>query len=71
MFYLLEETRYMDGVITEKMIKTVGFRNIIVHEYGKIGLAQVLEVAQKDIHDLTEFIKTEFIKSTFQKLELS
>lgn len=66
MFYLLEENRYLDGDITEKMIKAVSFRNLIVHEYGKIELDQVFEVAQKDIYDFAEYIK-----SIFQKLELS
>jgi uncharacterized protein YutE (UPF0331/DUF86 family) len=32
MFYLLEENGYLDRNITEKMIKAVGLRNLIVHE---------------------------------------
>lgn len=65
MFYLLEENRFLDGDITGKMIKAVGFRNLIVHEYGKIELDQVFEVAKKDIYDFAEYIK-----SIIQKLDI-
>lgn len=62
MFYLMEENGYLDSELTEKMVKAVGFRNLIVHEYGKIELKQVFEVAQKDIKDLNEYLKTIFEK---------
>jgi len=38
------------------MVTAVGFRNLIVHEYGKIDLEQVFEVAQEDIRDLNEYL---------------
>ena len=57
MFYLLEENGYLDSEVTEKMIAAVGFRNLIVHEYGKVDLKLVFEVAQKDITDLEEYFK--------------
>lgn len=66
MFYLLEENGYLDVDVTEKMVKAVGFRNLIVHEYGKIELKQVFKVVQKDIKDLDEYLI-----SIFQKLGLS
>ena len=56
MFYLLEENGYLDGALSEKMIKAVGFRNLILHEYGKIDLEQVFEVAQNDLRDLNDFL---------------
>lgn len=56
MFYLLEENEYLNNELTEKMVKAVGFRNLIVHEYGKIDLEQVFEVAQEDIKDLNEYL---------------
>lgn len=56
MFYLLEENGYLDNELTEKMIKAVGFRNLVVHEYCKVELKQVLEVAQNDIKDLNEYL---------------
>ena len=65
MFYLLEENGYLPGDITEKMVKSVGFRNLIVHEYDKIDLGQVYEIAKNDIKDLNEYLK-----SIFQRLGL-
>ena len=62
MFYLLEENRYLDTDITEIMVKAVGFRNLIVHEYGKIDLTRVFDVAQKDIKDLHDYIVAIFHK---------
>lgn len=66
MFYLLEEAGYLDRELTEKMVKAVGFRNLIVHEYGKVDLEQVFEVAQKDSKDLNEYLR-----SIFKKLGLA
>ena len=62
MFYLLEENSYLDNEITEKMVKAVGLRNLVVHEYSKIDLERIFEVTQKDITDLNEFLKSIFKK---------
>ena len=58
MFYVLEKNGYLDSSLTQKMLKAVGFRNLIVHEYGKIELEQVYEIAQNDINDLNDYLKT-------------
>jgi uncharacterized protein YutE (UPF0331/DUF86 family) len=57
MFYVLEENGYLDSSLTQKLVKAVGFRNLIVHEYGKIELEQVYEIAKSDINDLNEYLK--------------
>ncbi len=44
------------------MVKAVGFRNLIVHEYWKIELEQAYEIAQNDINDLNEYLKAIFKK---------
>jgi uncharacterized protein YutE (UPF0331/DUF86 family) len=62
MFYLLEENSYLDRDLTEKMVKCVGFRNILVHEYTRIELDLVHEIAEKDIHDLERYLKAIFAK---------
>jgi len=62
MFYLLEENGYLNNEITEKMVKAVGLRNLVVHEYGKIDLDRIFEVAHKDISDLNEYLKSIFKK---------
>ena len=45
LFYMLEENGYIDRALTEKMVKAVGFRNLIIHEYGKVDLKRVFEFA--------------------------
>jgi uncharacterized protein YutE (UPF0331/DUF86 family) len=60
------QSSHLDSELTEKMVKAVGFLNLIVHEYGKIELKQVFEVAQKDIKDLNEYLKI-----IFEKLDLT
>jgi uncharacterized protein YutE (UPF0331/DUF86 family) len=57
MFYLLEKHGYLNHDLTGRMVKAVGFRNLVVHEYGKIELEQVYKIAQDDINDLNEYLK--------------
>lgn len=58
MFYLLEESGYLDHLLTEKMVKAIGLRNLIVHEYGRLDLKRIYDISQKDPHDLELFIQT-------------
>ena len=62
MFYLLEENGYLDGELTGKMVKAVGLRNLIVHEYSKIELEQIFQLAKKDIDDLNDYLAAIFKK---------
>ena len=66
MFYTLEENGFLSAKMTEKMIKAVGFRNLLVHEYGKIDLKRVFMVARENVHDLKGFLV-----EIFNKLEIS
>ena len=62
MFYLLEDNGYLSLQLTEKMIKAVGLRNLIVHEYAKIDLERLFDIVGKDIRDLNDFIVSIFNK---------
>ena len=62
MFYLLEDNSYISAEITEKMVKAIGFRNLIVHEYSRVELKQVFEVAKNEIEDLEKFFLAIFSK---------
>ena len=62
MFYLLEENGYLSLQLTEKMIKAVGLRNLIVHEYDKIDLKRLFDMLGKDTKDINEFIVSIFNK---------
>lgn len=66
MFYFLEENQYLSTEITEKMVKAVGFRNLIVHEYTKIEIKQVYETARNDINDINNYLK-----EIFRKLDIT
>ena len=62
MFYLLEENGFISQELTEKMIKAVGLRNLIVHEYAKIDRERLFAIVQKDIKDIHEFVAALFTK---------
>jgi uncharacterized protein YutE (UPF0331/DUF86 family) len=55
-FYLLQGKNIISISMQEKMISVVGFRNLVVHEYAKLDLNQVYEIATNGIKDLEEFI---------------
>ena len=62
MFYMLQENGYLTPELTEKMVAAVSFRNLVVHEYGKIDLTKVYQIAHKDIDDLEEYLRAIFRK---------
>ena len=66
MFYLLEDSGYINSQLTEKMIKAVGLRNLIVHEYDKIDLTRLYDIVLKDTKDVNDFIV-----SIFKRLGIS
>jgi uncharacterized protein YutE (UPF0331/DUF86 family) len=57
-FYLLHSQKVITVALQESMIKAVGFRNLVVHEYARLDLKQVYEIATHGINDLKEFIGT-------------
>ncbi len=61
-FYLLEENGYISTTITEKMVKAVGFRNLLVHEYSKIDLKNVYKIAVYYVEDLLGYFAAIFSK---------
>lgn len=58
MFYILEENHIISRDLAEKMVKAVGCRNLITHEYGRIDLEAILHIAQQDTQDLRDFVQT-------------
>jgi uncharacterized protein YutE (UPF0331/DUF86 family) len=58
MFYLLGDEGYLDRELTEKMVRAEGFRNLMAHQYEKVDLKRVFEVAHKDIMDLDAFVRS-------------
>lgn len=57
LFYLLEDHGIIERELTEKMVRAMGFRNLVVHEYGKVDLEIVFRASHDDVNDLREFVK--------------
>ncbi|NLJ26495.1 MAG: DUF86 domain-containing protein [Deltaproteobacteria bacterium] len=57
LFYLLEENGIIPPVLAERMVQAVGFRNLIVHEYGRVNLEIVYRAARENLDDLLEFMQ--------------
>ncbi len=66
MFYLLEENGYLPAVVTKNMVKAVGFRNLLVHEYAKIDLKKVYDITQHYLQDLNDYLAAVFTKLNIQ-----
>lgn len=64
MFYMLEENGFLEPALTEKLVKAVGLRNLIVHEYAQLDLEQIHRITQEEISDLNDFIKNILRKTT-------
>lgn len=62
MFFLLQENGILSADLTEKMVKAVGFRNLLVHEYERIDLKRLHQAAEKNVDDLMEFLSAVFDK---------
>jgi uncharacterized protein YutE (UPF0331/DUF86 family) len=62
MFFLLHENGYLSADLAERMVKAVGFRNLLVHEYEKIDLQRLHQAAEKNVDDLIVFLSSIFRK---------
>ncbi|MEW6218597.1 MAG: DUF86 domain-containing protein [Thermodesulfobacteriota bacterium] len=56
LFYLLEREGILDPALVEQMVRAVGFRNLLVHEYARIDLGQVHRIAQDVVATLESFL---------------
>lgn len=56
-FDKLERLKIVDENIADKMKKSVGFRNIAVHNYNELDLDLTFDIASKHIGDFRKFVK--------------
>ena len=54
-FSLLSDHGYAPVVLTESMMKMVGFRNIALHEYQKLNPDILKSVIEKHVQDIERF----------------
>jgi uncharacterized protein YutE (UPF0331/DUF86 family) len=62
LFYALQKNGYLDAALTEKMVASVGFRNLIVHEYGNVDLKKVYKISNQALDDLEDYLRALFEK---------
>lgn len=61
-FKTLAQKKVITKLLAGKMIKMIGFRNRIVHEYEKIDLKIVHRVWRRNIGDIERFCKAVVLK---------
>lgn len=55
-FYILNEETLIPQRLTKELVKMVGFRNIIAHDYEDIDYDIVYSVLQRGLKDIEEFL---------------
>ena len=56
-FEMLQQLKILTPAIAEKMKKSVGFRNIAVHNYDEIDLSLAYTIAKEHMEDFVAYIK--------------
>ena len=56
-FEILQQLKILTPAIAEKMKKSVGFRNIAVHNYDEIDLSLAYTIAKEHMEDFVAYIK--------------
>jgi uncharacterized protein YutE (UPF0331/DUF86 family) len=54
-FLILQDNKVITSKITEKMVKMIGFRNIVVHEYQKLNIHILKAIVKDHLGDFEEF----------------
>jgi uncharacterized protein YutE (UPF0331/DUF86 family) len=56
-FYILNEEKIISGKLTEKLVRMVGFRNVLAHDYEDIDYDIVYGVLHEGLNDIEAFLK--------------
>ncbi|MBM4136508.1 MAG: DUF86 domain-containing protein [Nitrospira sp.] len=56
-FYILNEEKIISKKLTEKLVRMVGFRNVLAHDYEDIDYDIVYKVLQEGLNDIEVFLK--------------
>lgn len=57
-FLILVEEHIISREMAETMIRLIGFRNILVHEYARVDYDIVYDVLTNRMRDIDNFVKT-------------
>ena len=55
-FYILNEEKIIPVKLTEKLVRMVGFRNVLAHDYEDIDYDIVYKVLQEGLNDIEVFL---------------
>ena len=55
-FQILQENKIINNELCENLVKMVGFRNIIAHDYEKINYDIVFDILKNRLEDIKNFI---------------
>ena len=55
-FHILEEEHIIPNQLKDNLVKMVGFRNVIAHDYEKVNYDIVYDVLHHRLSDIEEFI---------------
>jgi len=56
-FEILKENKIISAALADGLIKMVGFRNIITHDYGEIDYDIVYDILQNKLEDIKKFLR--------------
>jgi uncharacterized protein YutE (UPF0331/DUF86 family) len=56
-FSILNEEKIIPNKLTDKLIRMVGFRNVLAHDYEDVDYDIVYTVLQKGLNDIEVFLK--------------
>lgn len=56
-FDILQEEKIISLELAEKLVKMVGFRNVVAHDYEKINYDVVFDILQNRLIDIEEFVE--------------
>jgi len=56
-FEVLVEANLLESVLADKMKKMIGFRNIAIHEYGKLKMDIVRSIIENHLEDFRRFTR--------------
>ncbi len=56
-FYILSEEGFIPAGLTGELVKMVGFRNIVAHDYERLDYDIVFDVLHHKLKDIDKFLK--------------
>ena len=56
-FEILAKQKILPSQLAEKLADMARFRNLLVHSYGKVDNARVLEFVKTELNDITRFME--------------